>query len=110
MNVIYPSQAKQEGPEHTLLQQATKVLEDIVGSFPEEASAEWELVQDGRGRTIYTLTLFALGERVSAPFTLAELRSARPLRSRLLELWGNLLQAGSSAQLRKLRQMVNQED
>lgn len=110
MNVIYRGQAKQEGQEHALLQQATKVLEDIVGSSHEEVSAIWEQSRDARGRILYTVNLSDSTGQVSTTFDLRELRSLKPLRGRFLSLWGDLLQVRSDAQLKKLQQLIGQED
>lgn len=42
MNVTYQHKANQRSEEHTLLQDATKRLEEVLGPSAEFVSAEWE--------------------------------------------------------------------
>src|SRR3954452_21327058 len=101
MNVTYHDTARQWGEGYVLLQHATKRLEEVLGPSAGEVSAEWDRSQDERGRLVYTLKLSGFAREVSATFTPDELRSPSHLRSRLLDLWGDLLQAHSDAQVKK---------
>jgi hypothetical protein len=110
MNVTYQNKAKQWGEGYALLQQATKRLEEVLGPSAELVSAEWTQGQDARGRIIYTLTLSDFTGQVSATFAPEELQSPNHLRIRLLDLCGDLLQARSDAQMKKLKQLVAEGD
>ncbi len=108
MNVTYQEKVKQGDDGIVRLQQATSRLEEILGPSAALVSAEWSQSQDTRGRTLYTLTLSDFTGRVSASFAPKELRSSHHLRLRLLDLWGDLLQARSDAQMIKLQKLVAQ--
>ncbi len=108
MNVKYSDKAKQSGEEYVLLEQATQSLERLAGPSAASVSAEWDRSHDERGRTRYTLTLSDMSGEVSATFTPNELRSPSRMRSQLLEVWGDLLQRRSHAQMKKLQQLVTE--
>lgn len=110
MNVTYQDKAKHKGEECDLLREATNRLEEVLGPSAALVSAEWSQSQDARGRAFYTLTVADFSGRVSATFAPEELRSPSRLRSRLLDLWGDLLQAHSDAQMKKLQQLVAEGD
>jgi hypothetical protein len=107
MNVTYNDKAKR-GEEDNLLQRATSRLEEVLGPSAGLVTAEWERGQDERGRILYTLKLSDQSGDVSTTFSADELRSPSKVRSRLLELWGDLLQMRSDAQVRKIQQLVTQ--
>jgi hypothetical protein len=108
MNVRYSEKAKQSGEGYALLQQATNRLEEVLGPSADLVSAEWDRTQDQRGRTLYTLTVSDFTGEASASFTPEELQAPGRLRSRLLALWGDLLQARSDAQVKKLQELVKE--
>lgn len=108
MSVTYSDKAKQWGEGYALLQQATKRLEDILGPSAGSVAAEWDRGQDERGRILYTLRIADPTGEVGAAFTPQELESPGHLRFRLLDLWGDLLQRHSDAQVRKLQQLVKE--
>jgi hypothetical protein len=110
MNVTYQDQARQWGEGYVLLQQATNILEDILGPSADRVAVEWDREQDERGRLVYRLTLSDLMGKASAVFAPEDLRSPARVRSRLLGLWGDLLQARSDAQIKKLQELVNTEE
>ncbi len=110
MNVTYQDQTKQRSEEYALLQQASECLKEVIGQTITEVSARWEQGQDERGRKTYTLTLSNAAQQMSATLATDELRSLRHLRSRLLDLWGDFLQALSDAQMKKLLQMIDERD
>jgi hypothetical protein len=110
MSITYSDQAKQSSEGYELLRQATKSLEEVLGPSAQLVSAEWDQSRDERGRPQYTLRLSDFSGEVSAPFTPDELRSPTRLRSRLLDLWGDLLQVRSNTQVKKLQQLVTEGD
>jgi hypothetical protein len=76
MNVKY-QEARQWGEAHSLLQQATKQLEEIVGRSADQVTAEWDRGQDERGRTFFSLKLSDRTGEVTAQFTPKELQHPR---------------------------------
>src|SRR4051812_15049449 len=105
-SVTYSEKAKEEKEGHALLQKATARLEEVLGPSAGLVSAAWDRTQDERGRVLYTLRLSDFTGEVFAAFTPDELRSSAHLRSRLLDLWGDLLQVRSNTQVKKLQQLV----
>ncbi|HKI30260.1 MAG TPA: hypothetical protein VKA46_00110 [Gemmataceae bacterium] len=108
MNVTYSDKAKQGGEEYTLLQHATKQLEELLGEAIEGAAegvkAEWDRGQDAGGRTTYTLRLSDEADSVSSDFSPDELQSDKDLQRRLRRLWSSLLAARGRRILRGLRE------
>ena len=76
MNITYSDKIKEGSPGFSLLQQATALLEEIIGRSSVQAKAEWDREADKRGRVVYTLRLTDSTGEVSAAFTPAELRSS----------------------------------
>ncbi len=109
MNVTYSEKARQGGRVFTLLQQATKQLEEVLGPSAEQVTVEWDCGPDERGRALYTLRIQDHTGEASTRFAPEELESSSHLRFRLLDLWGDLLQRRSDAQLKRLQQLVQQE-
>src|SRR5438309_1056857 len=101
MNVTYSDKAKQ-APHLALLQQATDLLAEIAGRSAPLVTVAWDQTEDARQRPVYTLRISDWTGEVSAPFTPAELRSTRQLRSRLNWLFGDLLQVRSHKLLQEL--------
>jgi hypothetical protein len=99
--------AKQWGEGFALVQSATKILGEVIGHSADSVSVSWDRVRNGRGRTMYTLRISDSFGEESASFTPAELESPSHLRSRFLSLWGDLLQARSDAQVKKLLHLVD---
>jgi hypothetical protein len=108
MNVIYTDRARQRGEESALLQGATRRLEDVLGQSAGLVTAEWDRVQDERGRPPYRLTISDRTGSVSTDFALTELTSSSHMRGRLLQLWGDLLQIRSHRQLQVLTESAGQ--
>lgn len=103
MNVSYSDATKQwQNGYFELLQQATMLLEGIVGESANRVSAEWDCVKDARGRLILSLTIRDATGQATAHFTPDELSVNREMRYRLLDLWGDLLQVRSHRLLEKL--------
>jgi len=110
MNVTYQDRASQWGEGYVLLQEATKRLEEVLGPAADRATVAWGREQDERGRLVYRLTLSDVAGKTSALFAPQELRSPGQVHRRLLDLWGDLLQTQSDAQVKKLQELVNAED
>jgi hypothetical protein len=109
MNVTYSDKAKQWGEGYVLLQQATKRLEEVLGSSAGQVKAEWDRTEDAKRRIIYTLRLSDWTGSVSAAFTPDELQSPSLMRYRFVRLWGDLLQVRSHKQLEELTGAGRQE-
>src|SRR5438105_5463422 len=104
MNVTYGEKTDHK-PEYALLQEATRRLEEVLGQSADLVAVEWKRGQDERGRLLYTLRLSDFAGAVSATFAPDELRSPSHQRYRLLDLWGDLLQVRSDAQMKKIHQL-----
>jgi hypothetical protein len=85
-----------------LVRQITAELEDVLGISAGCTTAEWEVVEDGEGRTMYTLTVRDFLAKVAVAFTPEQLERDRERRSTLYRLWGDLLQDRNHRQLREL--------
>lgn len=101
MSVTYSDTVQRE-QGFDRLQQATRQLEEVLGSAAGRVRASWDRGTDERGRTVYTLHLADGPEELSATFTLANLRRPSELRYRLRELWGDLLKIVSHKLLQAL--------
>ena len=107
MKVTYTEGARRWGEGLAMLQNATPLLEEALGQYADKVTAEWDLSLDG-GKPVYTLTLRGLGAEKSASFQPEHLRYASYLVASVRELWGDLLQAWSDAQHRKVQALVRQ--
>jgi hypothetical protein len=105
--IHYSEKAKQSGEGLTLLQPATKYLEEILGHAEDPVTAEWDRAEDAGGRVWFTLKLSDFMGSAEAKFARDELTLPNHMRMRLRDLWGDLLQARSNAQVKKLQQLVN---
>lgn len=108
MNVKYTTNAQQEGQGYTLIQQATRRLEEILGPSVASVSVEWDRVVDKTGRSLYRLTLKDFTGQASTEFTLEELRNPLHMHVRLYQLWGDLLQQRSDEQHKIVQTMIGQ--
>ncbi len=102
MNVTYSDKARQWGEGYTLLQHATKRLEEVLGQSAGGVKAEWDRREDAQGRVVYNLRLSDWTGSVSEDFSPDELQSGSHMRVRLHQVWGELLQARSHRQLQEL--------
>lgn len=98
MNVKYAANAQQGEEGYSLIQQATRRLEEILGPSAELATAEWDRVADKMSRSLYRLTLKDFTGQVSTEFAPEELRNSLHMHVRLYRLWGDLLQHRSDEQ------------
>src|SRR5262245_57979456 len=102
VNITYSDQTRQRAEDYLLLEQATKTLEKIVNPALGLFSAKWDRSEDERGHSSYSLKLSGDPEVVSATFTPDELQDPNHMRSRLRDLWGDLLQEESNRRVKKL--------
>jgi hypothetical protein len=93
-----------------LVRQITAELEDVLGVSAWYTTAEWDVVEDVEGRTMYTLTVRDFVARVAVAFTPEQLERDRERRSTLYRLWGDLLQDRNHKQLRELLGAGQSED
>jgi hypothetical protein len=88
-----------------LVERSRSVLEGLISPFSKDAiEARWELVHAG-SKPVLRLTLSDTGWPTSvqrATFDVGELASPEQSRRRFLVIWGDLLQAKSHEQLRRL--------
>ena len=102
MKVTYSDEAKQWRDGIVLLQQATKLLEEVLGPAAAWVMAEWDRQEDARGHSFCTLRISDWTGTVSANFTPDELHSSSQDRYLWYRLWGDLLQVRSHQQLSEL--------
>ena len=91
MKVSYPQKLQSNGVASWQLEQATETLRDIIGSTAELAEVTWEIIQDGRGQSLYRLTIRDGDEVVSDSIAPGEFQSPDKLWWRLYRLWGAVL-------------------
>jgi hypothetical protein len=108
MNVKYATNAQQWGQGYTLIQQATRRLEEILGPSAALVSVEWECVVDKTGRSLYRLTLQDVTGPVSTEFAPEELMNPMHMHVRLYRLWGDLLQKQSDEQHKLVQTITGQ--
>lgn len=102
MNIKYPDSLRTSNGDSDVLQSVSKQLEEMAGNSIIPASAEWEIIQDQRGNRRYNLKLLDYLGQISGEFTVAEMRSPRQMRRRLIRLWGDHLEMRSHRLLKKL--------
>jgi len=91
MNVIFHDKAKQGEREFGLLEEATEKLRDVLKGAKFPVEAEWDRVDDARGRALYTLKLRDdLGE-VERQFGPDEFKDTNQLNFRVYQTLSNLL-------------------
>jgi hypothetical protein len=108
MNVTYADNIQHVGEVYKLIQQATRRLEEILGSSSGSVSAEWCGGADKQGRDLYRLTLKDFTGQVSTEFALEELGNPLHMHVRLYRLWGDLLQRRSDEQHKVVQTMISQ--
>jgi hypothetical protein len=100
--IVYQPGIRQVNELFSLVQQASAYLDSVVGRSADLVSAEWDRGEDAQGRAVVTLRLFDETGSVTGIFDPKELESPSQVRSRLLRLWGKLLQIQSHKQLEEL--------
>lgn len=110
MNVAYSDRAKQAEGCFELLQQATGRLKEILGSAQDSVRAQWDQIEDERGRLLYSLKISDATEEAEATFAPDELQRRTHMRVRLYKLWGELLQMRNHKLMEALREPFNMEE
>lgn len=109
MDVQYSPEARQGADVLTLLEQASTLLPQILGPQSSQiVKAEWDRVQDHKGRTVYRLTIGDITGKVFTDFTPADLQNPMHLKYRLYRLWGDLLQIRNDQQHQKVLLLMGQ--
>jgi REase_AHJR-like len=85
-----------------LVDRATKVLTDLLGSMRNGVAIDWGVAEDSRGHPILVLKLSDATGAVSATFDPSDLEDQNLLIGRLNRLWGDLLEIRSHSQLKHL--------
>ena len=86
------------------IQQATQLLEEVLGADAGAVRGEWDQGEDARGRTLLILRLSDFTGSVAAAFEPDELESPNHLSSRFNRLWADLLRIRSHRQLQEILQ------
>jgi hypothetical protein len=97
LDVHYSENSKRWGEGYALLQRASDLLANTIGSS-EGVKATWDMVQDPQGRTLYRLTLQDPTGSVSTDFAPDELANGLHMRFRTYRIWGDLLQLRNKRQ------------
>lgn len=79
--------------------EASKLLERVIGPSAHFVTAAWDLTEDDRGHPLIGLEVSDWTGSVGYRFAVAELSNEPHLRRRLHRLWGDLLQVRSHVQL-----------
>jgi hypothetical protein len=103
MKVAYSEKARRSN-DFLRLEQATTLLEDVLGTPAGYVEAEWDQTEDTKGRTLYHLRLRdpISAEVAMGSFTPQDLAAPAHMRVRLLRLWGEMLQAHSHKLLKSM--------
>ena len=81
---------------------ATKLLDEVLGTSRELVSVDWDLGEDGQGRSVLTLKLSDFTGTVTGTFAPDELAKTQHMKTRLFKLWGDLLQIRNTKQLESI--------
>jgi hypothetical protein len=94
------------------VRKANQLLEQELGRSTAFVTAEWKLVRDRMDRILVELTLTDVFTQSKAAerFAPDEFANEGHLAGRLHRLWGVLLQARSDGQIRRLEELVRQEE
>jgi hypothetical protein len=101
-NVVYGEKLRQTEALLVQAQQATRLLEEILGPSAGQVTAEWDRSDDPKGRALMMLRISDWTGAKSTAFDPWELEQPTQLRVRLYRLWGDLLQARNEKQLQEL--------
>ncbi len=101
-SVEYDEKLRQTEGLFLQAQQATKVLDEVLGRSAGQVTAEWERSEDGQGRDLVTLRISDWTGATSTGFAPWELEQPDRLRARLRHVWGDLLQTRNEKQLQEL--------
>jgi hypothetical protein len=85
-----------------LVQKATALLEEVLSQSTEVVTAEWDQGTDALGRPVIILRLSDFAGSVTGTFEPSELDSFKHARSRLRDLYDDLLQIRTGKLLARL--------
>ncbi|HEX4591301.1 MAG TPA: hypothetical protein VH120_15300 [Gemmataceae bacterium] len=88
--------------------EASSLLETILGRAADTVTAEWSIEADPQGRKVVLLKISDWTGAVSTMIAPEDLSRPYRLYSRLHKLWGDLLQVRSDRQLQKLNETIGQ--
>lgn len=110
LRVTWPDNLEENQELFAGIQKANKVLGEELGRSKDFVTANWKLDRDGQNRILLELTLTDLFTKCLAmgKFAPDELRYETQLGSRIHRLWGQLLQARSDGQIKRLKDLVEQ--
>ena len=110
MNVDYTDRAKQAGEHLQLLHQATGELKEILGSAQDSVCAQWDQVEDERGRSLYSLKLSDFSGEAETRFAPEDLRGGPHRTFRLARLCNELLRIRTHKLMEALREPFVMEE
>jgi hypothetical protein len=112
LRVAWPGDLEANKELFAGVQRANKVLGEELGRSRGFVTADWKQVRDGQDVSLLELTLTDLFTRsqVSERFNPDELRNEANLGRRVHRLWGRLLEARSESQIKRLEELVTQEE
>ena len=104
MDSQYPAEA--DGSK--LREQASTLLEGILGQSCKVVERQWSRVQDPKGRPLDRLTIRDWTGEVFTDFAPDELQNPLHMRFRMHRLWGDLLQRRNDQQHEQVRILTAQ--
>jgi hypothetical protein len=112
LRVAWPGDLEENKELFAGVQRANKLLEEELGRSKGFVTADWKQVPDSENRTLLELTLTDLFTRsqVTERFDPDELHNEIHLWNRFHRMWGNLLQDRTEHQIRRLEELVGQQE
>jgi hypothetical protein len=103
MNVYVQELIKANSQWDSAVSRASRFLESELGPSAGVVTANWSLARDGRGRPLLDLKISDFAGAVNAQFAPDELKNESQVQSRLIRLWGDLLQVRSHKLVEQFR-------
>lgn len=103
-NVTYSDKLKNDLSLKRLVEQATTVLDEVLGQSAPLVSADWDSADDERGRKLVTMRLRDFTGEETARISPRELEDPSNRHIRLSRVWGDLLQSGIRKMLGSMQQ------
>jgi hypothetical protein len=109
MDVHYSPELRESGNGLPLLERDSTVLANILRAQSSQlVKADWNRVQDHKGRPLYRLTIRDFTGEVSTDFSPDELENPLHMQVRLSRLWGDLLQILNNQQHQQVQTLSAQ--
>jgi hypothetical protein len=102
MNEIIQPSIRENPHLASSVSRASRLLEAELGPSTGGVTAEWSRTRDARGRPLLELKISDFSGAVNAQFAPEELTNESQVQSRLIRLWGDLLQVRSHKLLDQL--------